>query len=90
MEIEIPLRLSAHILAQMLRGLHYAHRATNDSGKHLGIVHRDISPKFLISYFGEVKVTDFGIAKFADTPRITGLRSIRGKLDTRTRNNPNG
>jgi eukaryotic-like serine/threonine-protein kinase len=76
----IPLRIACHIVAELLRGLHYAHRAKDESGKHIGIVHRDISPgNILLSYFGEVKVTDFGIAKVADTPKITGPRSIRGK-----------
>lgn len=78
--IKIPLRIAGHIVAELLRGLHYAHRASDESGKHLGIVHRDISSgNILLSYFGEVKVTDFGIAKVADTPKITGPRSIRGK-----------
>jgi serine/threonine protein kinase len=78
--IKIPLRIAAHIIAEVLRGLHFAHRAKDETGKAIGIVHRDISPgNILLSFFGEVKVTDFGIAKIADTPRITAPRSIRGK-----------
>ncbi|MCK6549682.1 protein kinase [Myxococcota bacterium] len=76
----MPIRLALHVVAEALRGLHYAHNARDDRGKLLGTIHRDVSPgNILVSFFGEVKVTDFGIATIANAPRFTGPRSIRGK-----------
>jgi serine/threonine-protein kinase len=74
------LRLLLHVMAEALRGLHYAHACTDASGKPLGLVHRDVSPgNVLVSFFGEVKLTDFGIAYIEGAPRFTAPRSIRGK-----------
>lgn len=76
----VPPILASHVVAEALRGLHFAHSARNRKGERLNIVHRDVSPgNILLSYYGEVKVTDFGIAKMADSPSVTGPRSIRGK-----------
>lgn len=76
----VPVRIALAIVSQALRGLHYAHAMKDDAGEQLGVIHRDVSPgNLLVSFFGEVKVTDFGIAKLADSPRYTGPRSIRGK-----------
>jgi serine/threonine-protein kinase len=76
----MPVRLALHVVSEALRGLHYAHNAKDDQGRPMGIIHRDVSPgNILVSFFGEVKVTDFGIAKIADAPKFTGPRSIRGK-----------
>ena len=60
----LPPQLATFIALEMCRGLHYAHTRKDSSGKPLGLVHRDISPdNVLVSYEGEVKLVDFGIAK---------------------------
>jgi eukaryotic-like serine/threonine-protein kinase len=60
----LPPQLATFIALEMCRGLHYAHTRKDGSGKPLGLVHRDISPdNVLVSYEGEVKLVDFGIAK---------------------------
>lgn len=76
----MPARIALHVVSEALRGLHYAHNAKDEQGRPMGIIHRDVSPgNILVSFFGEVKVTDFGIAKIANAPKFTGPRSIRGK-----------
>ncbi|HSD11645.1 MAG TPA: protein kinase [Candidatus Binatia bacterium] len=82
-EKKIPLsaQIAALIAARACAGLEHAHRKTDESGKPLGIVHRDVSPQnVLISYDGDVKVVDFGIAKaVAENPEATrGV--LKGKL----------
>ncbi len=60
----MPIPLALHIVSKMCDGLDYAHRYAGEDGQELGLVHRDVSPdNVLVSYEGEVKVIDFGIAK---------------------------
>lgn len=60
----LPLGLSIWLLIEICNGLDYAHRKHDDHGRFLNLIHRDITPQnILISYEGEVKITDFGIAK---------------------------
>src|ERR1051326_4537543 len=82
---EKPLPLSpaiaALVVARACAGLEHAHRKTDESGRPLGIVHRDVSPQnVLVSYDGDVKVVDFGIAKaVTENPEVTrGV--LKGKL----------
>jgi eukaryotic-like serine/threonine-protein kinase len=59
----LPPWVSAYIIAEAAKGLHYAHERKGDDGRPLAIVHRDVSPQnILVSYDGAVKITDFGIA----------------------------
>src|SRR3954470_8635238 len=54
---------AAFIAAEIARGLQYAHTRPGEDGKPLGVVHRDVSPQnVVVSWHGEVKVLDFGIA----------------------------
>jgi len=68
------------IVLRMLLGLHYAHELTDFDGSPLGIVHRDVSPaNILVGYDGQIKLTDFGIAKANDSSSQTRVGFLKGK-----------
>jgi len=63
----IPVELAVFIVSRICRGLSYAHSKRDIYGRPLGIVHRDVGPKnIMLAYEGDVKLTDFGIAKALD------------------------
>jgi serine/threonine-protein kinase len=67
-KVPLPFGFAVHVVGEALKGLDYAHRRTDDAGRPLGIVHRDVSPSnVLVSFEGEVKVCDFGIAHANET-----------------------
>ncbi len=73
--------LAAQIAERAADALGYAHKLADDSGRSLEIVHRDVSPhNLLVSYQGEVKLIDFGIAKSARSTGRTETGAIKGKF----------
>jgi serine/threonine-protein kinase len=71
----MPALLAAFVAAECCQALDYAHRRKSPEGATLGIVHRDVTPRnVMLSWSGEVKLTDFGIAALAgdETTRLIG------------------
>ena len=78
----LPVELAVFITSRVARGLAYAHAKTDDAGKTLGIVHRDVSFKnIMIALAGDVKLTDFGIAKARGFLQDNEGEVVAGKAD---------
>ncbi|HSR95869.1 MAG TPA: serine/threonine-protein kinase [Kofleriaceae bacterium] len=79
-QIRLPADLAALIARDVLDALDYAHHALDAAGRPLGIIHRDISPgNVLLSWRGDVKLTDFGIARAAERRHKTEAGKLKGK-----------
>ncbi len=70
-----------YIISKICEGLDYAHNKKNANGEPMNIIHRDISPQnILISYDGECKLIDFGIAKASTSSNATQVGILKGKF----------
>src|SRR5262249_40130772 len=77
---EFKLAMQLRILSEVLEGLHYAHTLRDFNGKPLAIVHRDVTPQnVFLTYDGQVKLLDFGVAKAIDTNLETRAGFMKGK-----------
>lgn len=77
----MPLGMHLSIISESLNGLHYAHELKDYDGTPLNLVHRDVTPhNVFVTYTGQVKVMDFGIAKAAGRIAETRFGVIKGKV----------
>ncbi|MFH1058576.1 MAG: protein kinase [Pseudomonadota bacterium] len=79
--LPLPPELAARVILAAANGLAYAHAKKDETGQALGLVHRDVSPQnILLSYEGEVKLVDFGIAKALSQSSTTRPGMLKGKF----------
>ncbi len=81
-EARLPLDMHLRAICDALAGLHYAHELTDFDGKPLGLIHRDVTPhNVFITFDGEVKLLDFGIAKVQTSASAqTEFGVLKGKV----------
>ncbi|MFI5308379.1 MAG: protein kinase, partial [Polyangiales bacterium] len=78
---QIPVPMACYVIMKLCEGLDYAHNKRDAGGQFLNLVHRDVSPQnILVSYEGEVKIIDFGIAKAAGKAGRTQAGILKGKF----------
>ncbi len=79
--VRVAPELAAHLVERAADALHFAHELTDENGAPLNLVHRDVSPSnVIVTYDGQVKVVDFGIAKAKGNAFQTGANVMKGKL----------
>jgi serine/threonine-protein kinase len=77
----LPIEIIVQAMADAALGLNHAHNLRGQSGEHVTLVHRDISPdNLMVNRDGATKVLDFGIAKASDTQSVTRTGEIKGKI----------
>jgi serine/threonine-protein kinase len=77
----IPSAVASAVIADVLAGLHAAHEATDEQGRSLGVVHRDVSPaNILVGADGIARLADFGVAKAAGRLQVTREGQVKGKI----------
>ncbi len=78
----LPISFALHVAKHLCAGLHFAHTRQGPDGEPLALIHRDVSPQnILVSTLGEVKLIDFGVAKFNSRLREkTRAGVIKGKF----------